>query len=388
MVWARSNAKSIIQTVLKDTLGGISGKIIDSLTNAPIPFATISFYKEGAGTMTIVSNEKGEFSIDVKQARSKLQLSAIGYQEHSCYLDLGHNNLLRLTPVSNLLPNVIVSGKAPKKPNADGIIKKVNKQIEQNYGGLSFDQKFEVHSTTHNYDTLKNETTDLINLLFFSDKKSLQVKNWPQHKENRDTVFFKFIGVPELSAGYIAGIGDVIRRGKLIVGEKGSKNFDFRLLSHYKDKKNGNKYLVSFKGDTFENMWVGHVKGEMLIREDDYAVESVKYTWELQDARRNKSTEESYHSRNWKAFSVTKIIADSTIFKYEYSYVKDTVTGKYFVQTMKADCKQTGYQVENHRKVQLYYTFDAASLGIENIQNELGEKIAVVQTEGQKKGSN
>jgi hypothetical protein len=212
-VWARSNNKSIVETGLQDTLA-ISGKIIDSVTKAPIPFATITFYKEDAGTMTIVSNEKGEFSINVKQVKSKVQLSAIGYQERVSYLAFDHSNLFRLTPLNNLLPNVTVSGKAKKKPDAGRIIKKVNEHLEQNYGGLSFDQKIEVYSSTYNYDTIKNETTDQINLYFFDNKKSLQVKNWPQHKEKRDTAFFKFIGVPRLSAGYIAGIGDIIRIGR------------------------------------------------------------------------------------------------------------------------------------------------------------------------------
>jgi hypothetical protein len=135
-------------------------------------------------------------------------------------------------------------------------------------------------------------------------------------------------------------------------------------------------------------MWVSHVKGEMLIREKDYAVVSLKYIQELQDARLNKAIEDLYHTPTWKANSVSKIIFDTMTFKHEYSYNKDLATGKYFVQTIKADCYQTGYQVENHRKVQLYYTVDAASLGIENIQNELGEKISAVQTEAQKKGSN
>lgn len=170
----RSNNKPIVETGLQDTLVGISGKIVDSISNEPIPFATITFYKDDAPTMTIVSNEKGEFSTDIKYVRSKVQLSAIGYQERTCYLAAGHNNLLHLTPADNLLPTVMVSSQVKKKPNADWIIKKVNKHIEQNYGGLSFDQKFEVHSSTHNYDTTKDETTDLINLLFFNYKNSQQ----------------------------------------------------------------------------------------------------------------------------------------------------------------------------------------------------------------------
>lgn len=348
---------------LQDTLSSITGKIIDSITNEPIPFATITFYKDGSVRMTIVSNGEGEFSTDVKQLKSKVDLAAIGYQKRTCYLAFDHSNLLRLISVASTLPDVVVSGRAKLKPNAEGIIKKVNKYIEQNYSGFSFDQKFKIYSTTRNYDSIKGEMTDLIDLRFYNDRKLPEVRKWPQHIANFDSVFFNCIGVPRLSAGYIAAIADVLRMG-LVFDDKHSRNFDFRLLKHCQDQKYGTIYLVSFKGYTFEDQPVGYLKGEILIREDDYAVVSLKYNWEWQVAGLNRSLEQLYHSPTWKANRVGKIVSNSITFKHEYSYAKDTVTGKYRIQTIKADCYQTGYQIENNRKMQLYYQFDATSLGL------------------------
>jgi hypothetical protein len=87
----------------------------------------------------------------------------------------------------------------------------------------------------------------------------------------------------------------------------------------------------------------------------------------LKVERFNAAIEEFYHAPSWKTHIVSKIISNSRIYNYEYSYRKDTVTGKYFVQSIKAGCQDTGYQIENHQRVKLYYQFDTASLGIENI---------------------
>lgn len=376
-ICARNIDKSIFENGLLDTLGGICGKIIDSITNVPIPFATITFFKDGSSIMIIMSDENGEFSTDIKHLNAKVRLSAIGYQERTYYLASDHSNLLRLIPADNILPNVVVSSRVKKMPNADKIIKKVNKNIEQNYGDLSFDQRFQFFSDTRNYDTIKGQMTDFLDLHFYKDQQLMQVKKWRQDTVNYDALFFNFIGVPRLLLGSIIPRADILRRG-LVIGEKQRKNFDFRLLSRYQDKKYGAVYLVSFKphstyndfflnGYTYAEMPLGYLRGEMIIREDDYAVVHLKYVWELKTERLNKSLENLYHSPSWKANRVGKIVSNYIIHKYEYSYNKDTTAGKYFVQTMKADCYEAGYQIENHRKVQLNYLFDATSLGIDNI---------------------
>lgn len=317
-VWARRNVKSFVETGLQDTLTGFSGKIVDSITNVPIPFAAITFYKKDAGSMTIVSDGKGDFSTDLKQLESRVQLSAIGYQEHTCYLNSAHANLVRLVPVNNPLPDVIVSSKFKRKPRANWIIKKVNQHIDQNYGDLFFDQTFRVYLSTRNYDTIKGERTDLIGLRFDKDLLKMHIKDWHKETMNEDPVFFNFIGVPRLSSGYIEIIGDIIRRG-LVTGEKRLNNFDFRLLAHYQDKNYGSVYHVSFKphsiyndffltGHTAAELPLGYLKGEMLIREDDYAVVSLKYIWELDVKPSNRGTENAYHSPDWKADRLPKII--------------------------------------------------------------------------------
>ena len=375
-IWARKNDNSRVKTDLYDTLAGISGKIVDSISNDPIPFATITFYNDDETTISIVSDEKGEFTTVTKLNGAKVHLSAIGYKEDIRYLTSVHNNFFRLVPLNNILPNVIVLNKVKKKANADWIIKKVNKRLSQNYGELSFDQKFKVNSVVHNYDTTKKEITDQLDLHFAKDIKSIRIKKWDRDTAKYDAAFFNFIGVPELLTGDIILNSDILRRG-LMIKEKEIKYFDIKLLAHYQDEKNGAVYLVSFRalgnytgfsgGRTIGNSEFGFLKGQMLIREDDFAVVNLKCIFELKVERSNSSLELSYHTPAWKADRLSKIISNSVIYKHEYSYIKDTVSGKYFVQTIRSNCYQTGYQIENHRNVQLNYRFDATSLGIEAI---------------------
>lgn len=372
--WAKNNCDQESQI-------RINGKTVDLITNISIPFATISIYKGDSKIITFFSDAKGEFSTDIKYLNTKVKISAIGYEEQSYYFANAENNLVRLAPVNNILPNVTVSSKAPKKPKAsiNKIIKKVNKHFEQNYGNFSFDQTLKFYSTSHNYDSLKNEMTDLVVINFNKNQKTLTAKKWHQDTLYVETPFQRFIGVPSLVTGDLVPSSDILRKG-FAIGETQRESFDYKFLTHYHDKKQGSVYLVSFKpnktiddsflrGRTIGGGLLGwdNWKGEMLIREDDYAVVSLKYIWEANIAHLNKSVESDFHSANWKKRALGNIIANSKIYNYEYSYSKDSLTGKYFVQTIKAVCYETGYQIENHRKVQLYYHFDATSLGIKNI---------------------
>jgi hypothetical protein len=372
-----SNHKLFFDELFQDTVVNINGKIVDSITNVPIPFATITFFKDATNSMTIISTENGTFSNNIKHLMTKVRISAIGYQEQIYELVSNSNNIILLKPVNNTLPNIIVSSKAKKLPNAITIIKKVNKQVEKNYGNFSFTQKFHFFSDIHNYDTLKCKMTDLVNIDFDKNQKKMKAKNWNQDTLYYDKTFLNLIGSPSLVAGDIIPSSDILRKG-LAIDDKQRKSFDYKLLAHYKDEKLGFVYLVSFRpNSTFKDslfvgrtigggsMGWGYWNGEMLIREDDYAVVSLKYIWEKPVERTNESLERSYLSKNWKANRLSRIISSSLIFKYEYIYAKDKTLGKYFVQKIIVDSYESGKQIETRRKVQLHYKFEAISLGVE-----------------------
>ena len=168
------NTNNVASAILfQDSHVGFRGKIVDSLTKASIPFATISFYTGESKIISIVCKEDGSFSSDIKRLGARVKISAIGYQEHTYYLVSHRTNIILLKPDNNTLPNIIVSSKLKKKPNANKIIKIVNAHILQNYGDISFDQRLKFYSTAQNYDTTKNEMIDLVDIYYNKLQKTL-----------------------------------------------------------------------------------------------------------------------------------------------------------------------------------------------------------------------
>lgn len=360
-----------------DTLVSLSGKIVDSVTKTPVPYATITFYKLDSSSVTMVANEIGEFSTGIKHLQSKIKISAIGFEEQINYLATNHPNLVLLKPAGNTLPGVIVSSKGKKKVNASRIIKEVNKHFEQNYGSFSFDQIFKVGWKVQNYDSIKCEKHAELKFRFINEQKIMLSGTWHEDTITCDAAFLQFIGNARISFGDIGTRGDILRR-EMVLGEKKRKRFDFRLLAHYEDKLQGPVYLVSFRplgttlNDFFMNSYnlpLGYLKGEMIIRENDFAVVSIKYTWEMKVDPFNQSIESAFHSQYWKADKLSKIIANPVILHYDYTYMKDSLTGKYFLHKIKADSYESGYQIENHRSVKMNYQYIANSLGVAKIED-------------------
>src|SRR5690606_34050972 len=81
------------------------------------------------------SNMEGYFAFFNKTSGSETELtiSAMGYQSQQISVTKlkSKNNTIRLSEAVNMLPTVYVSN---KRPNADTIMKRVNQNLEKNYG--------------------------------------------------------------------------------------------------------------------------------------------------------------------------------------------------------------------------------------------------------------
>lgn len=79
----------------------------------------------------------------------------------------------------------------------------------------------------------------------------------------------------------------------------------------------------------------------------------------------NIATTNLFHTKTWHANRVTKMILDKIIYKYDYMYNKDVHTGKYFIDSINAECFNSGYQIETHRNLLLNIKFNVNNNGIE-----------------------
>lgn len=355
---------------LQDSL--IYFKIIDSITKESIPFATIVFIENDINEMSIVSNEDGSFSIPNSSFPKKVKISAVGYEEQLFYLF--HVNRLLLKPLKSLLPEIIVRSKAMKSRSANAIIKHVANRFEDNYGNFSFSQNLKFSSVIYNYDSLKEKAEEFVKVYYRNADKSMKSPNWIKDTLYQDKLFTKFIGVPRLCTGDIIPWFDMLRKGLPIDGNN-NKGLDFKLVSKYQDEKYGLIYIVSFMpnqsfkdsflGRTVGGLARGYLKGEVRIREFDYSIIRLKFIWEMKVESLNRATTNLFHTKTWNANRVTKLISDKIIYKYDYMYNKDVHTGKYFIDSINAECFNSGYQIETNRNLLLNIKFNVSNNGIE-----------------------
>ncbi|MDP3568143.1 hypothetical protein [Sediminibacterium sp.] len=347
-------------------------KIIDSITKESIPFATIVFIENDTTKMSIVSNEDGSFSIPNSSSPKKVKISAVGYEEQLFYLF--HVNRLLLKPLKSLLPEIIIRSKAKKTKSANAIIKHVANRFVDNYGNFSFSQILKFSSEIYNYDTLKEKAEEFVKVYYRNADKSMKSPNWIKDTLYQDKLFTNFIGVPQLCTGDIIPWFDMLRKGLPIDGNN-NKGLDFKLISKYKDEKYGLVYIVSFMpnqsfkdsflGRTVGGLARGYLKGEIRIREFDYSIIRLKYIWEMKVESLNGFITNLFHTKTWHANRVTKMISDKIIYKYDYIYNKDVLTGKYFIDSINAECFNSGYQIETNRNLLLNLKFNVSSIGIE-----------------------
>ncbi len=106
----------------------VSSKIIDSISQEPIPYANIIFKKGGT-----ISNEEGKFTfLFGKNAKptDTLMISCIGYETIKRPLTQFTDSVIFMTPKTNKLREVILTN---KNYTAKEIIKKVQENITKNY---------------------------------------------------------------------------------------------------------------------------------------------------------------------------------------------------------------------------------------------------------------
>lgn len=370
LIYVNNNPVYNKSYVLQDSI--IYFKIIDSVTKESIPFATIVFIENDTTKMSIVSNEDGSFSIPNSSSPKKVKISAIGYEEQLVYLF--NSNRLLLKPLRSLLPEIIVKSKAKKTRSANAIIKHVANHFEDNYGNFSFSQSLKFSSEIYNYDTLKEKAEEFVKVYYRNADKSMKSPNWIKDTLYQDKLFTNFIGVPRLCTGDIIPWFDMLRKGLPIDGNN-NKGLDFKLISKYKDEKYGLVYIVSFMpnqsfkdsflGRTVGGLARGYLKGEIRIREIDYSIIRLKYIWEMKVESLNRGTTNLFHTKTWKANRVTKMISDKIIYKYDYMYNKDINTGIYYIDSIKAECFNSGYQIETNRNLLLNIKFNVSNNGIE-----------------------
>ncbi len=109
----------------------IHARILDSTSQAPIPFATISFNK----TSGVISNDVGQFQLQINKKISEqdsLYFSCLGYESKQFATKTFLDSIIYLKPKSIELGEVMLFN---KNYTVEEIIDKVEENLDKNYSG-------------------------------------------------------------------------------------------------------------------------------------------------------------------------------------------------------------------------------------------------------------
>ena len=158
-----------------------SVKILDSISFAPIPFATVSF----SNSSGVISDENGDFELIKNELNDEdsLFISSMGYKKVSYSLNRFNDSIIFLSPKPIELNNVIITN---RKLSSQEIIEKIKAAITQNYQtDLSENkifyrkeynstiEKFEINKFKSSIDNVNDLLIDSLLLNLPSENKSV-----------------------------------------------------------------------------------------------------------------------------------------------------------------------------------------------------------------------
>ncbi|WNH08165.1 carboxypeptidase-like regulatory domain-containing protein [Thalassobellus suaedae] len=132
----------------------INAKILDSTSQKPIPFATISI-NDNSG---VISNNNGEFLLYLNKKVSKkdsLTIGCLGYESKHFLAKTFHDSIVLLSPKSIELDEVLVSN---KNYTTEEIIEKTKENLANNYD-FSFIKSKLFYRASHYTNVLKKDVT-------------------------------------------------------------------------------------------------------------------------------------------------------------------------------------------------------------------------------------
>lgn len=119
---------SVVFSVIKMEAQSLSSRILDSLTQKPIPYVTVQLKNKG-----VITNEEGQFTFlldESIQETDSLLISSIGYESLGKPINQFTENVILLSPKAIELREVIVSN---KNFTAEEIVEMAQENLEKNY---------------------------------------------------------------------------------------------------------------------------------------------------------------------------------------------------------------------------------------------------------------
>ena len=288
----------------------IEGKVINSTTSKPVPFATIKLKNNQLG---VYANAEGDFKVarNIEFQDDSLIITCIGFKQSSlAYKALRENavNKIFLTPVIYGLAEVKVTA-SRRKPSSTAIIRRAIRKIQNNYP----DKPFNFIAYYRDYQKKEKNYINLNEAIIqaldngFSSEEALNKYRLLDFRKNMDfprmniSPYYNLFGsadinntdkiIPNAILGdqygnelFILMVHDAIRNFKtrsFSFVETFSDNFVFNhIFSDPVTVFNNNLllYKISFTGRSFVTGDSLEVSGAIYIQPKDYSIHKLEYS--------------------------------------------------------------------------------------------------------------
>jgi len=265
----------------------IKGKVIDSLTNQPITFASIGIIGTNNGTIT---NSEGEFIIKAVNSDIKIKIFAIGYKTTECEIHFNDKNTLRLSPTTFSLKEVLVN-----PVDFEKIFRKASEKLRlQNF--FAYHGKAFYRLLTKNDD----DHSEMIECFYDAFVGNSGIKYWePEHGRyalNKEFQQKKY--AISLDFSILTRYVDILNR---------QKNYKFLLFIY--DKRTLDYFEISYAGNyqsegnelikvDFKSKLKDSVNGSVFINPKTYETYRIQIMQRQIDAEIIKSMNPSAETKN------------------------------------------------------------------------------------------
>lgn len=283
----------------------VSSKILDSISQKPIPYATISINNNSG----VISNSNGDFLLYLSSKKSKkdsLEIRCLGYETKQFLVKTFKDSIILLSPKSIELEEVLVSN---KNYTAEEIIEKVKENIANNYD-YSFTKS-----------KLFYRASSFSNLL----KHDVKINKSTIPEFNQEFVDSILKVVPKNADNYTELLADLY--GK--TGVNGSQKIDIIKASHLYDK-NKEVSLEGFE-EKFNTIIKKHIKRDSYFKiksgifgtkEDidstffeSYEAKEVEQTQSMLEEKKKKEQERKKNFSKYRKSSISSMQRHSFIFE-------------------------------------------------------------------------
>ncbi len=289
---------SVVLSVIKMEAQSLSSRILDSITQKPIPYVTVQLKNKG-----VITNEEGQFTFlldEFVQATDSLHISSMGYESIGKPINEFTEKVIYLSPKAIELREVVVSN---KNYTADEVIELVEDNLKKNYSS-DITKKRVFHRRSSFDRWVKSDFTVKKSTIAILDQRLLDsvIASVPKYNPYYSEILGDLYKGAETDSAKL----DLLKASKLydksteLDEEKMEEKFNDILRKNVKDGsyfkiKSG---LLSFKIDADEV--------SELFEEDIDSTDTAALNKELEEKKKNKEAEKKNYVK-WKRNGLARI---------------------------------------------------------------------------------